>query len=210
MVWQDYIPEELSDLYEIHDYGHAAAILANEFPVEYNEIVEAHLKFRFTDADVKKHGGNESPIPKKFSKILRPMGWQETSLRLEQTADGVTVSQDTHKIDYVKGPVAFDLEWNSKDQTFDRDLGAMGRFFAFDRISVAVLTTRSNRLDPYFPTLGSVQDKHGVSRPVRAKYGASTTHMGKLLPRLNAKRNGGCPVLVFGITPELRDPPWRP
>lgn len=27
-----------------------------------------------------------------------------------------------HNIDFLKGRVAFDLEWNSKDQTFDRDL----------------------------------------------------------------------------------------
>ena len=31
------------------------------------------------------------------------------------------------------------------------------------------------------------------------KYGASTTWMGKLLPRLNSRRNGGCPVLAVGI-----------
>ena len=35
---------------------------------------------------------------------------------------------DGHKVDYVKGRVAFDLEWNSKDQTFDRDLYAMSAF----------------------------------------------------------------------------------
>jgi len=35
------------------------------------------------------------------------------------------------------------------------------------------------------------------------KYGASTTWMGKLLYRLRAGRNGGCPVLVLGITPKL-------
>lgn len=28
-------------------------------------------------------------------------------------------------IDFLKGRIAFDLEWNSKDQTFDRDLLAM-------------------------------------------------------------------------------------
>ena len=37
------------------------------------------------------------------------------------------------------------------------------------------------------------------------KFGASTTQMGKLLPRLNAGRNGGCPILVFGITPKIFD-----
>jgi CRISPR-associated protein Csd2 len=34
------------------------------------------------------------------------------------------------------------------------------------------------------------------------KYGASTTWMGKLLYRLNAGRNGSCPVLAIGIKPE--------
>ncbi|MCQ8106105.1 hypothetical protein NP590_18500 [Methylomonas sp. SURF-2] len=37
----------------------------------------------------------------------------------------------------------------------------------------------------------------------RVNYGASTTQMGKLLPRLAVGRNGGCPVLVFGITTKL-------
>jgi hypothetical protein len=32
---------------------------------------------------------------------------------------------DGHNIDFVKNKVAFDFEWNSKDQTFDRDLLAM-------------------------------------------------------------------------------------
>ena len=95
-------------------------------------------------------------------------------------------------MDYLKGRVAFDLEWNSKDQTFDRDLFAFRAFFEYNAISVGVLVTRSNELDPIFRKL-----------EIMPKYGASTTHMGKLLPRLEAGRNGGCPVLVFGITSKL-------
>jgi len=33
---------------------------------------------------------------------------------------------------------------------------------------------------------------------VADKYGASTTHLDKLLPRLEG--GGGCPILAFGIT----------
>ncbi|MBM2309842.1 restriction endonuclease, partial [Sulfitobacter pseudonitzschiae] len=41
---------------------------------------------------------------------------------------------------------------------------------------------------------------------VYKKFGASTTWMGKLLYRLDAGRNGGCPVLAVGITPScVRD-----
>lgn len=84
------------------------------------------------------------------------------------------------------------MEWNSKDQTFDRDLYAFRAFFEYDAISLGILVTRSNELDPLFKELG-----------IKPKYGTSTTHMGKLIPRLIAGRNGGCPVIVFGITTKL-------
>jgi|SRR5208283_232448 len=203
MVWEDFIPAEISELYEVNDYKHAAAILANEFPREFKEICDALLKFKLTMADVKEAGGNESKIPKKFSKILRELGWEEKSLTAKVIVDDSEVSHNSHKVDYIKNRVAFDLEWNSKDQTFDRDLYAFRAFFEYDKISVAVLVTRSNELDPWFHSLGEYVDKYGSKRKYSAKYGASTTHMGKLIPRLNAGRSGGCPVLVFGITTKL-------
>lgn len=203
MIWQDYIPTEVSELYEIHDYRHASTILFNEFPVEAQELFNALLSFRFTEEDIKQPGGNESPIPKKFSNILRPSGWVEDTLTAKMVVDEKEISHDTHKVDYLKGRVAFDLEWNSKDQTFDRDLYAFRTFFEYNRLSVGVLVTRSNELDPWFDSLGRYTDANGTERRYKDKYGASTTHMGKLLPRLDAGRNGGCPVLVFGITPRL-------
>lgn len=189
MIWNDYVPVDIGEKYEIRDYRHAAAILANEFPEEFAELIDALRTFRMTRADILRPGGSESDIPKKMSSILRPNGWIEGKLTAKMVADETEVHQDTHKVDYLKGRVAFDLEWNSKDQTFDRDLFAFRTFFDLDRISVGVLVTRSNDLDPLFAELG-----------VKQKYGASTTHMNKLLPRLHAGRNGGCPVLEFGIT----------
>lgn len=203
MIWKDYIPNDIASLYEVHDYKHAAAILANEFPNEAREIFESLISFRFTESEIKQPGGNESPIPKKFSAILRPIGWVEDTLSAKFVVDGKEISKDTHKVDYIKDRVAFDLEWNSKDQTYDRDLYAFRTFFEFNRISVGVLVTRSNDLDPWFASLGEYQDNNGKVRKYKEKYGASTTQMRKLLPRLEAGRNGGCPVLVFGITQKL-------
>jgi len=130
--------------------------------------------------------------------------WVERQLSAKLIVDDdYEVKLDSHKVDYIKNRVAFDLEWNSKDQTFDRDLYAFRAFFEYDKISLGVLVTRSNNLDPWFTSLGSFIDKYGTKREVKAKYGASTTHIGKLLARLDAGRNGGCPVLVFGITTNL-------
>lgn len=202
MSWKDYIPIEVAELYEIFDFKHAAAILAKEFPYEFTEICAALKNFSFTYNDILVAGGNESHIPKKFSNLLRPLGWGEKNLEAELNVYEITgkkikelkssINHGSHKVDYLKGRIAFDLEWNSKDQTFDRDLYAFRAFFEYNAISAGILVTRSNQLDPIFKRLG-----------INSKYGASTTHMGKLIPRLEAGRNGGCPVLVFGITSKL-------
>jgi CRISPR-associated protein Csd2 len=150
------------------------------------------------------------------SALLRPKGWFETRIKgdllvtlevkdeakykpvTRTIAKNVAAFLDGYKADYVKNQVAFDLEWNSKDQTFERDLYAFRAFHECGVISAAVLLTRSESLNAVFKQL-----------QVMPKYGASTTWMGKLLYRLNANRNGGCPVLVFGITPELISD-WKP
>jgi len=52
-----------------------------------------------------------------------------------------------------------------------------------------VIVTRASKLQTIFKSLGP---------KVGNKYGASTTHMEKLLPRIEG--GGGCPILAFGIT----------
>jgi hypothetical protein len=184
-----HVPADLRSLYEVHEYRHGAALLYSEFPGLYQEICDALRAFRLSRSQLTEGGGNESQIPKTFSRLLRPQGWTEARMSAALVIDDQTVQNDTHKIDYIKGRVAFDLEWNSKDQTFDRDLFAFRSFFDYDKISVGILVTRSERLNPVFRELGIIH-----------KYGASTTHMGKLLPRLRSGRGGGCPLLIFGIT----------
>ncbi len=203
MSWEKYIPKDIIELYEIYDFKHAAAILSQEFPEQFTDICYVLRNFRFRTEDILAAGGNESNIPKIFSEILRPLKWREKNLMAELVVYEIEKKKSepilknsflhgSHKVDYIKGRVAFDLEWNSKDQTFDRDLYAFRAFFEYDAISLGVLVTRSNDLNSVFRSLNILK-----------KYGASTTHVGKLLPRLEAGRNGGCPILVFGITSKL-------
>jgi hypothetical protein len=83
MSYTNYIPEDIQELYEVHDFKHAAAILALEFPQEFKEVCEALRKFRFGINDILEAGGSESHIPKLFSEILRPMDWKEKNLSAE-------------------------------------------------------------------------------------------------------------------------------
>ena len=205
-----FIPDHLLEKYEFHDYEHALEILVNACPAEWGELLECLDTIRLTRSDIVAQGGNKSLIPKKFDEILFSKGWKEVKItadllvkkgeRNSRSSGGgdfkpdrveeITVEGyiDGHNIDFVKGQVAFDLEWNSKDQTFDRDLLAMRNYFDARIIDVGIIVTRSEELNDIFSSLG-----------VKAKYGASTTWMGKLEPRLKARRNGGCPILAIGI-----------
>ena len=200
MSYKKYLPKSIIDKYEIYDYLHASAILSNEFPEEFKDICKALEDFNFTKADIVAQGGRESNIPKKISSILRPLGWEEKQLEAKIIVDGSEFRSITHKVDYLKGRIAFDLEWNSKDQTYDRDLITFKTFFEYNKISLAILLTRSDNLHTLFKEMGDFTDKNGKTKPIYKKYGASTTTMKKLLPRMEAGRHGGCPILIFGIT----------
>jgi len=59
-------------------------------------------------------------------------------------------------------------------------------------ISVGIIVTRCDALQNIFDQIG-----RGSS------FGSSTTHMSKLLPKIEG--GGGCPILVFGIKESLYD-----
>lgn len=205
--WRELIPAEISDKYEIHNFNSAVEILSQTYPREFTEIISALGKFHIKTEDITERGGNESKIPKKLNELLRPSGWKEMEISgdlvirlLEGKTRNTPVREfaikefiSGHKIDYVKGEVAVDLEWNSKDQTFDRDLYAFRTFYECGVITCGVIITRSEQLNQVFAALGE---------GIKQKYGASTTWMGKLLPRIHARRHGGCPLMVVGITPK--------
>jgi CRISPR-associated protein Csd2 len=202
--WNDLIPENLSAKFEFYNYNHAVEILERSYPVEFDDLVSSLDRFTISQNDLIIGGGNESEIPKKLSNLLHPLDWKEVKIsgdlivKLHRRNPTVTEEHiienfiDGHNIDYVKGKIAIDMEWNSKDQTFDRDLYAFRTFYECGIIDCGVIITRSASLNPIFDHLR-----------ILPKYGASTTWMGKLLPRINARRHGGCPLLVVGITPAV-------
>ena len=205
--WMNLIPGSIADKYEFYNFNSALEILTQSYPEEFAELVQTLERFEIRLDDILEKGGNESNIPKKLSELLRSLEWREMEIsgdlvvRLLEGKKRKEVYREFalkefisgHKIDYVKGNVAIDMEWNSKDQTFDRDLYAFRTFYECGVITCGVIITRSEGMNQIFSYLGS---------DIKKKYGASTTWMGKLLPRIHARRHGGCPLLVVGLTPD--------
>lgn len=188
------LPEFIQDHYEVHEWKHASAILAQDFPKEWIDIVEVLSGFRLRKSWIEVGGKNKSDVSKQIDSQFFDRGWEEKQFETAIVVDGKSTESPTHKVDCFKNRVALEIEWNNKDPFYDRDLNNFRLLFDLRVASVGVIITRCDELQDIFNDLG-----RGSS------FGNSTTHMGKLLPRVNGGSGGGCPLLVFGITRRLYD-----
>ncbi|MGO9983550.1 MAG: BglII/BstYI family type II restriction endonuclease [Rhodomicrobium sp.] len=191
MVTLHLIPADIADNYEVHEWRNAAGVIAAAHPNEWQDVLEALRHFQFLRSDILRGGGRKSVIAQRFDDLLAAKGWRETSFATKIRVDEDERDSPTHKVDCFKGRVGLEIEWNNKDPFFDRDLNNFRLLFDLRVVDVGIIVTRSSRLQAIF---------RGLGKKVADKYGASTTHMDKLLPRLEGGGGGGCPILAFGIT----------
>lgn len=186
------LPKFVLANYEVHEWKHACAILKEDFPNEWNDIISLLTDFRLQKSWITNPGGRKSKISEFIDSYLYQKGWVEKDFSTKVVVDEVAIDSPTHKVDCFKNRVALEIEWNNKDPFYDRDLNNFRLLFELRAISVGVIITRCDELQSIFDELG-----RGPS------YGASTTHMGKLLPRIKGGSGAGCPILVFGISKSL-------
>ncbi len=187
---------DLSDFilesYEIHEWRHASAILASDYPNEWADIQATLEGFRLNRSQILAPGGRKSDIAGWLDGQLEQRGWVEKKFTTQIKVDERVMDAPTHKVDCFKNGVALEIEWNNKDPFYDRDLNNFRLLFELRAISVGVIITRCSELQNIFNALGK-----------GSSYGNSTTHMAKLLPRIEGGSGGGCPILVFGISERL-------
>ncbi len=191
----DLIPADVQEKFEIVETHHAAAILQADFSAEWSDLVEMLAQFTLKRSHIMTPGGRKSPISDSIDGFFYSRGWLEHNFKIEVKADGATTLAPTHHVDYFRNRVAIETEWNNKDPFYDRDLTTFRLLFDLNVLSVGVVITRSSALQDIFNQLG-----RGSS------FGQSTTHMGKLIPKLSNRASGGCPVLAFGIKSAAYDP----
>ena len=186
-----FFPGQFKEKYTMYEWGHATTILKHNFSEEFEDIVQVLDNFQLYKSMITKGGGGKSKVASLFDRPLYAKNWIEKKFDIHLTMDGVEHDTPTHKIDCVKGRVALDVEWNNKNAFYDRDLNNFRLLHSLRAISVGIIITRSTALQTVvFNPLG-----------IGHKYGSSTTHIGKLLPKIEGGGAGGCPLLVIGIDP---------
>lgn len=189
---RDRLPIFVRDSYECYEWKHASAILSQDFPSEWRDLCDLLMTFRLRKSWIATGGGNKSKLSGYIDAFLTGRGWVEKQFQTAIEVDGKRLNSPTHKVDCFKNCVALEIEWNNKDPFFDRDLNNFRLLFDLRAVSVGIIITRSDELQDVFNQLGR-----------GASYGNSTTHLSKLLPRIEGGGGAGCPLLVFGITKAL-------
>ncbi len=189
------ISSSVTDKFEIKEHHHAAAVMRVDFPEEWADLLAMLAQFTLRKSHILKAGGAKSNISGDIDTFFYSRGWIEHKFEIDVKADGITTLAPTHKVDYFRNRVAIETEWNNKDPFYDRDLTTFRLLFELNVLSVGVIITRASELQNIFDELG-----RGKS------FGNSTTHMGKLIPKLENRASGGCPVLAFGIKKSAYDP----
>ncbi|SER16882.1 Restriction endonuclease BglII [Neolewinella agarilytica] len=179
-------------MYEVYEWRHAAAVLRYEFPAEFEDVLGLLNTFRLTRTDILTKGGRKSPMAIKLDSYLYEREWIEKDFDTKIVVDGVVNETPTHKVDCYRNRVALEVEWNNKTEFYDRDLNNFRLLHDREVISLGIIVTRATELQTIFKRLGK-----------GSSYGASTTHMDKLVPKIDGGSAGGCPVLVFGIKAAL-------
>jgi Restriction endonuclease BglII len=182
------IPDDIVVRYEVHEWRNGLAILSAAHQGEWQNILEVLRHFTLLRSDILRPGGSKGLIARKLDTHFAKLGWIEKAFDTRIVVDNSEYAAPTHKVDCYKNRVALEVEWNNKDPFFDRDLNNFRLLFDLRAIDAGVIITRCSELQLIFNRLG-----RGPS------FGNSTTHMAKLLPRLDGGSGGGCPVVVFGI-----------
>lgn len=183
--------------YAVRNINYGMELLVNAFPQHYASLSRALRAWRVSWRDIEAGGGNKSPVSRHFDEAFEGEGWEETSLELETRLAGITTIARTHKIDLFKRGagdelpgVGIELEWNNKDEFFDRDLINFESIHRARGLAVGIVVTRGPRLQAMLRSKGL------------DKFGARSTHWEKLMPRLDLGRGGATPIVAIGLEPD--------
>lgn len=187
----------------------ADLILRDAFAARFDDFVSVLSDFRIDVYELLQGGGSRATMTSRFDAMLGKRGWGKRNITIAKHIDDKLIhSTRGHEIDMFgvgseSEPypgVAIEMEWNNKDPFFDRDLLNFMALHREGALAVGIIVTRG----PNLQRIAGPSIKTGKASN-NMKYGQSSTHWDKLIPRLNLGGGGECPIIVVGIEPDRID-----
>jgi hypothetical protein len=200
----------LPDGYVYYVARYADVILKTAFADRFAELIANLDTYRISLDELRAGGGGRTVFVKRFddnlakNRVGGEAPWGKRNIEISSLIDGeVRYSVRGHEIDMfglgrIGDPypgVAVEMEWNNKDPFFDRDLVNFQALHREGAIAVGVIVTRGRNLQRLLAPVVRSKD-NGF------KYGRSSTHWDKLIPRVRLGGGGECPLFLVGIEPD--------
>ena len=151
--------EELGWVIESHNY--ANAVVTHEFDSQFAQLFNflSQAKFSFEDSVIKRGGGQTDQVSNLTSKFIS-VGWRKVNVTISNRISFSSGEPDlirlntSHEIDHLiksaEGKFcALEIEWNNKDEFFDRDIQAFNRLYGEGVIDLGVILTRGPELEDF-------------------------------------------------------------
>lgn len=93
------VPEFVKEHYEVHEWKNASAILKEDFPEEWQDLISLLSEFRLRKSWIAKPGGRKSQISEFIDSFLYDRGWVEKEFATKVVVDGQSMDSPAHKVD---------------------------------------------------------------------------------------------------------------
>lgn len=190
---------------------YADLVLRDAFLQRFTDLVEVLDSFRIDGSELIRGGGGRASHTARFDSLRNDRGWGKRNITISKMIDGRLIhTTKGHEIDMfgigARGQsdpypgIAVEMEWNNKDPFYDRDLLNYQALHREGALAVGVIVTRGPALQRIIgPTIKTSAASTNV------KFGQSSTHWEKLVPRVNLGGGGECPLILIGIEPDRFD-----
>lgn len=85
---RDRLPSFIREAYECHEWKHASAILSQDFPDEWQDLLDLLTAFRLKKSWITVGGGNKSRLAAHVDGFLSRRGWVEKQFQTAFEVDG--------------------------------------------------------------------------------------------------------------------------
>jgi hypothetical protein len=99
------LPPFVREHYEVHEWKHACAILHQDFPREWDDLVALLTQFRLLRSQIVEPGGRKSKVAKAIDAFLYKREWRERKFATKIVVDATEIESPTHKVDCFKNGV---------------------------------------------------------------------------------------------------------
>jgi hypothetical protein len=145
--------------WSVKSINHGETIAKIEFSEQFEFLVSALCEWKLdVENHIIKRGGGQADQTQDLTEKFNARGWQknritvQNSITFETKYDARSSDSTSHEIDHIiensnQRLMALEIEWNNKDEFFDRDFQAMRRLYELDIIDLGVILTRGPELE---------------------------------------------------------------